>query len=388
MRNKKTILLLSFIFSPNIGGVESHLDDLCDYLIEKNYNVRVITYQPLILKTNAPAFEKHKNFEIHRISWIKNLFTTFEPYPLLQMLYLIPGILFYSIFYLLKHSREVDIIQTHGFNMAIVGYLLSTLFRKPFVVNTHVLFYFQRQSLYAKVLSYILNKAQYVLVLTQDAKKQLEYIGLEKEKVIVYHQWIDTKLFRPVSKEKARARYQLPGKAFVVLFTGRLVAAKGIPALLGAVKSFRKDKDIHFVMTGLGELAGGIQQENALNPQLHFLGKVERDELPVLYSAADICIFPSTQATKTYAEGIPRVMIEALTCGTPLIATKTGGVAEVITEDVGFFIKPTAKAITQILERLSKEKKKLSAMREKCIAHAREVFGIKQNATIIEKSFL
>jgi glycosyltransferase involved in cell wall biosynthesis len=79
-------------------------------------------------------------------------------------------------------------------------------------------------------------------------------------------------------------------------------------------------------------------------------------------------------------------MIEALTCGTPLIATKTGGVAEVINEKVGFFIKPNSSEIVEIVEKLSNQKKKLENMRKVCIDYAKKEFGKEKNLKIIADS--
>lgn len=388
MSNKKlSILLLSFIFSPNIGGVESHLDDLVSFLTNQGHFVSVITYQPLLLEENTLPFEKKKNLEIRRVSWLKfNLFNRLEPFPVFQILYLVPVIFIYTFFYLLKNYKKIDIIQTHGFNMAIVGFLLSILFRKPFTVNTHVSFYFNKNSLYAKTLVFILNKAKSVLVLTRESKKELIKIGVKEEQVIVYHQWIDSKLFSPKDKNVVRKKYKISEKDFLVLFTGRLIAAKGIPLLVEAAKKVKKG--IIFAIVGSGELRSNIEEASRKFSAIKFIGRVEREELPYLYSAADICIFPSNQVTKTYAEGIPRVMIEALTCGTPLIATKTGGVGEVITDDVGFFIKPDSASIVQIVNMLSLKKNELVHMRKKCISHAKKEFGMTANAKIIENSLL
>ncbi len=382
---KKRILLLSFIFSPNIGGVESHLDDLCEELTKNGHFVSVITYQPLLANINAPKFDKKKNFEIRRIPWLKfNLFNRLEKYPILQMAYLVPIIFFYSLFYLIKNYRKIDIIQTHGFNMAIVGFFLSVITGKPFTVNTHVSFYFNKESLYAKTLVYILNKAKYILVLTHESHKELIRIGVKN--VVVYHQWIDNKLFSPKNRESSRKRYNLKEDNFVVMFAGRFVEAKGIKLILEAAEKVRKG--IVFVIVGSGQLKETIENQAKNNLALRFIGRVDRKELPILYSASDICLFPSIQATTTYAEGIPRVMIEALTCGTPLIATKTGGVGEVINDKVGFFIKPSSSEIVNIVEKLFVQRRKLNDMRSRCISYAKKEFGREKNFKIIEKSLL
>jgi hypothetical protein len=70
-QKKPAVLLLSFVFSPNLGGIETHLDDLVEYFRSHNYRVTVLTYQPLLSDKSAPSVEHRGAIEIRRISWIK-----------------------------------------------------------------------------------------------------------------------------------------------------------------------------------------------------------------------------------------------------------------------------------------------------------------------------
>ena len=379
------ILLISFVFSPNIGGVESHLDDLTDYLAKQNHNVVVLTYQPIMSYEKTSFIEHRKNIEIRRLPWIRFLFTKLEKLPILEILYLVPPILLYTIYYLLSHRNRTDVIQAHGFNMAIVGAIASALFRKRLTINTHVSFYLQKDSLYARVLKLVLTQAAKILVLTNKAKGELVKIGVDKNKLIIYHQWIDTDLFSPKDRRLAQARCNLPKNAFIILFAGRFIVAKGVDLVLTAARQFPKDALL--VLVGSGELRSLIEDEAKKNPAIRFVGQVAREDLPYYYSASDLCIIPSISATSTYSEGIPRVMIEAFSCGTPVAATKTGGVAEMITKDVGFFIEPESKPMATFIKSLSKEEEKLRTMSKRCIQYAKEQFDYAKNAAIIERSF-
>jgi glycosyltransferase involved in cell wall biosynthesis len=383
--NKKTILLVSFVFSPNIGGVESHLDDLCEYLTKKGFYVIVISCQPLASKKMAPYFEKKYNMEIHRIRWFRfSLFNKFESIPVLEVLYLVPPMLFASGWYLLKNLKKVDIIQVHGFNMTIVGSIVSFLFRKKFVVNTHVSFNFSKGSFYSFLIKLFLSNASRILVLTNAAKKELIKIGIQSSKIFLYHQWIDEKLFKPKNKTISRKKFNLPIDAFVVCFTGRFVEAKGVLLLLKAVPQLRSKIIVTFV--GSGPLMNKIQEDAKLHSQIRFIGQINRENLPYYYSAADVCIIPSIQVTDVYSEGIPRVMIESYTCGTPVIATKTGGVKEFINPNIGFFTIARSDAISKTLNQLSLKKQILSKMRQKCILFAKEEFTMKINGEKIVQS--
>lgn len=382
---KPRILILSFVFSPNIGGVESHLDDLCSYLLTQGYKIVVITYQPLISAGTAPIYEQKNSFTIFRIPWFKfNLFNKLEKYPVLEILYIVPAILIFSIFYLLFKGRNIDVIQTHGFNMAIVGCIVSLLFRKRFTVNTHVSFLFKKLTLYSFILKIILNRASRILVLTQKAQEELSKIGVIKEKIFIYHQWIDEKLFTEKNKLVSRRRLGLDENKFIVFFAGRFIPAKGVKLLLNAIKQVKKD--IVFVFVGSGSLSSLIQKESNLNSKIIYTGLVDKSYLPYYYSASDVCIIPSIGSTQTYSEGIPRVIIESLTCGTPIVATKSGGVVELLNKNVGFFIRPASSEIAKIVNKLSHDQKKLNLMKPNCIRYAKDIFSQEKNTEIIDAS--
>ncbi len=384
-KNVKSILLISFVFSPNIGGVESHLDDLCDFLKKENHHVTVITYQPIISTGKGKYFERDKNSLIIRIPWFRfNLFNRLEKVPLLEFLYLAPPILFVSIIFLLLNRKKINVIQAHGFNMAVIGVFLSYLFQKSLTVNTHVLFYFQKKSIYAKILAFILNYATRVLVLTHDAKRQLEMIGVIGKKIVVYHQWIDDKLFMPKDKIKSRERLHLDKNKFIVFFAGRFVAAKGISLLMGAAKKI--NKNIQIVFVGSGPLKEKLIEASKHDGKILFIGQIKKNDLPYYYSAADVTIIPSVQATATYAEGIPRVLVESLSCGTPVIATKTGGVKELVVSSVGFFVSQTSNSITTMINDLYRKQKLLQDMSKHCVEFAKLQFSKKKNGRIIEKN--
>jgi glycosyltransferase involved in cell wall biosynthesis len=384
---KKNILLISFVFSPNIGGVESHLDDLTNYMSKKGHAVTVITYKPLITKEDIPFWEKRNNITIIRIPWFHpNIFNKLERIPFIETLYLVPPIFFYSFFYILTHFRSIDVLQVHGFNMAIVGSILSVIFRKQLVINTHVSFYFQKESLYARILALFLRQARFILVLTKESREELIKIGIAEQKVLVYHQWIDEKTFSPKDKIKSCEILKLDKTKFNVLFVGRFSPAKGLSLLIEAASLLPKDFQVVFV--GSGPLASFIQENAKRIPSIVFRGRVSYKDLPYYYSAADVVVIPSTPATQTYSEGIPRVMIEAYRCGTPVIATKVGGIKEHVSSKTGKFVKAKHADIANTLKDLFKQQSMLKKMGENAYDYAVFEFSFSKNAEIIEKSLL
>ncbi len=380
------ILLLSFVFSPNLGGVETHLDDLVSYLSGKNYYVTVLTYQPLISDKKAAVFEKRKQVEIHRLPWIKgNLFHTLERIPALEVLYLVPLLLIYCIYFVLRYRKKVDVIQAHGFNMAIVGALVSFLFRIPLTVQTHVSFSFTKNSVYSYLLRTVLNSAKNILVLTKSAKHELTKIGVEPSKIAIYHYWVD-RVFRPLDQKTSRKQLGWPEHRFTAVFVGRLIPAKGIDMLLEA--SQLVSSTIRFIIIGSGPLLPLVKQYASNNRNILYIGEKRTKELPVYYSAADICVIPSAQPHGAYTEGIPRVMIESFSCGTPVIATEMGGLGDYVSPSVGRIVSPNSRSIADGIRIAARRKARLSKKCPACVVLAQSEFSRSRNAKIIEKSLV
>lgn len=381
-----SVLLISFVFSPNLGGIETHLDDLVEYLSNKNYRVTVLTYQPLLSDKSAPIVERRGTIEIRRIPWIKfGLYHKLEKTPILQVLYLVPPLLIYTIMYLTLYRKKFDIIQTHGFNMAIVGAIASAIFNIPFTVNTHVSFRFEKDSLYTNILSLILNRSRKILVLTPQAKKELLRIGVNHEKIIIYHYWVD-KVFRPQNKVLAKRKLKLDPNKFSVLFVGRFIKTKGVELLLGAVSSV--GPEVQFIFAGAGPLTHLVENMAANDKRITYLGELNKKELAVCYAAADVCVIPSVASHSAYTEGIPRVMIESLSCGTPVIATEAGGLKDYVTSEVGIVVNADTHSIARGISEFSQNKDIGNIMYRHCIALAHSEFGLRKNANIIELSLL
>ena len=110
MATIKGILILTPFFSPNIGGVESHLDDLVDQLNVHKIKSYVLTYSPLTTKTTYLSKEKIGLCQVFRFKWFGyQLFPKLEKYPLLDFLYITPYLLIRSYFWLLFNKNKINI---------------------------------------------------------------------------------------------------------------------------------------------------------------------------------------------------------------------------------------------------------------------------------------
>jgi glycosyltransferase involved in cell wall biosynthesis len=106
------ILQLTVHFAPNVGGVETHLNDLMEELRKKDHQVFVLTYRPISSKVNWKLFENKKNLRIFRIPWFPGLFYKLANKPILEFFYLSLGLFIALPFTLLMFRPRV--IHAHG----------------------------------------------------------------------------------------------------------------------------------------------------------------------------------------------------------------------------------------------------------------------------------
>lgn len=369
------VLQLSVHFPPNVGGVETHLWDLVTLLCKKEWDVFVLCYRPLAVKVSWKIFEKGKHFQIFRIPWIAGLFYKLIPFPKLEFLYLFPGLFITAPFIIFFKSP--DVIHAHGLVAGFVATFWGKIFNIKTIISTHSLYSFPKKGVYQKFARFIFNGARNILCLSQKSVQEIIDLGISKEKVIKFTYWIDLKKFKiQNSKLKIKKKLGWDGK-FIVLFVGRLIAEKGIGTLLQSVSAW--NKNIGLVIIGTGPMEGEILKETDKIKQLQFLGKIGQQDLPRYYAAADCLIVPSTTE-----EGFGRVIIEALACGTPVIASKRGAIPEAMDETVGKLIDITGENIKNTVEDLYKNQKELKKLSDEARNFAQRRYSEKNADTIIK----
>ncbi len=380
MKRGKAILILSPFFRPNVGGVETYLDDLCRYLTKHNYKVFVITYQPLTTKARGLRVEKRENLQIHRIPWFgHNLFHKVEAYPLLDFFYLTTGLFFFTFFFLLRHNNKIDVIHAQGLNAAFITKFLAKLFKKRLIMSTCAVYNLQKGTLLAKVVRWLLSDFDKILPLANFSKRELVHIGLPENKMNVYYLWVDQEVYKPKDKKESKERIHLAGK-FIVLFIGRLIKIKGVEVLIEVAR--KVEKKINFVFIGdHGPLLKIVEEAASQSENIILVKNIHGNQLIPYYQAADILIVPSQ-----YEEAFGKVIIESLSCGTPVIGANKGGIPEVLDPSVGILIEPTVKEIKEKIEFLFDNPQELKRLKNNCRKYALDRFSIK-NVKVIEESY-
>jgi glycosyltransferase involved in cell wall biosynthesis len=168
------------------------------------------------------------------------------------------------------------------------------------------------------------ERASAVIAVSTRLKDALVAMGVSPSKVSVLRNGVDTDVFRPEDRAAARQRLRLPAGALLAC-VGNLAPEKG-HAL--AIESLPQLPDCHLVLVGEGPLRAdlaALAQRLGVAGRVLFLPNMPQSDLRGVYSAADALLLPSLR------EGWPNVVLEAFACGTPVVATDAGAVAEMIT---------------------------------------------------------
>ena len=144
---------------------------------------------------------------------------------------------------------------------------------------------------------------------------------------------VDLARFRPIERAEARRALGLDGSSKMLLFVGRIQRLKGLEVLLRAFARM-SDPDTRLVVVGgqrgTGQESREISRLQHLAAKLNvadrtsFVGAVSHEQLPLYYSSADITVMPSSY------ESFGLVAVESLACGTPVVATRVGGLTSIV----------------------------------------------------------
>jgi glycosyltransferase involved in cell wall biosynthesis len=183
--------------------------------------------------------------------------------------------------------------------------------------------------------------------------------------------YVDCSVFRS-SRLKSNARK----KAVTIGFLGRLVEAKGVQLLIETLPHL--PTDVNLVMVGKGPLLESLQ---ALAAKLHvdgrttFLPPIRHDDVPRFMNQLDVLVLPSVD-TKYWSEQFGRVLIEAMACEVPVVASDSGGIAEVVGEAGILFRAGSMQDLTEKLSSVVSNEFLRSELAQKGRSRALEMFDV------------
>jgi len=257
-------------------------------------------------------------------------------------------------------NRSVSFSLVHSccvFPSGYVGLLTSHRINLPSVctaIGSDINITAFKSASMTRLISKILNHTgQIVAVGNELARKALQLQTPDKNVRVIYN-GVDSEMFctEGIDRELIRQKTGLKPEDRVILFVGRLVPGKGVFELIEVfAQVYNKFSDTVLALVGDGperEALGSLAKNKGLDGRILLPGEAAHEDLVYWYAACEVFVLLSRY------EGVPNVIAEAMSCGKPVVATRVGGIPELV-EDTrsGFLIKPghTGEAV-EALEKL------------------------------------
>ena len=371
-KKKPSVLMVIRQFYPLVGGTEKQAALLAKKLQECGCTIKLITAR---LSREWRKNEVIEGVEVVRLTS-----------PKIRVL----GTLIYTLslsYYLIKHRKDYDCIHVHRADYdAVIAITVGGLIRKKVLIKLACSGPFGdleclRRSPINRIALWIISKAQRVIAVNEDIKKELLQIGLKNDSICIIPNGVDSTIFKPsetmpLSKKK------------IVTYVGRLHEQKGVEYLLRswAMLAERcKVDDSSFVLNlniiGEGPLLEklvNLSREMNIENTVNFLGAVTN--VAESFHRSDLFVNTSLN------EGISNSLLEAMACGLPVVATNISGNNELIQDGFNGLLVPSKDtvALTGAMEDLLAD----SVTAKKLGINARETIELKYAGHVVAKEYM
>jgi glycosyltransferase involved in cell wall biosynthesis len=194
-----------------------------------------------------------------------------------------------------------------------------------------------------------LEKADAVIGVSEALKKSMINLRVSPDKIRVISNGVDAICFQPVAIDEARRRLGISDENSIIVSVGSLIPSKGHELLIRAFAMLAPEHNgLRLYILGEGPHRKALEllvAKLGLTDSVHLPGKRPNEELPLWFSAAKL------SCLTTEREGWPNVLTESLACGTPVVATRVGGIPEIIHSDqLGILVNQTEDSIVRGIE--------------------------------------
>jgi teichuronic acid biosynthesis glycosyltransferase TuaC len=223
---------------------------------------------------------------------------------------------------------DCDVIDAHYFYPdGVAAALIARRFAKPLVITARGsdINLLANLPYPRRLIVWAAKQARAIITVSSALKQSITRLDIDAERIVVLRNGVDLDVFRPVPQQVARESLGIVDGR-LLLSVGNLVPEKGHGL---AIEALHLLPDTRLAIVGEGPDRKDLEQRAerlGVSDRVTFLPVRLQSELKWLYSAADVLILASTR------EGWPNVLLEAMACGTPVVAANVGGVPEIITE--------------------------------------------------------
>lgn len=289
--------------------------------------------------------------------------------------------------YRLMRRGSFDLVHAHSTKAGLLGRLAANLVHVPAVLFTAHGWAFTEGrawwkrrilALYERLMAALTTKI--ICVSRHDRELALCFGVARPQKLVVIHNGLVAERFAEIDREQVRSRLGI-GEAPVIAFVGRLAVPKDPMTLLVAVKEVPAAQ---LLVVGDGPLRMDVEraiERDRLHDRVSLLG--ERSDVPEILAAADVFVLSSLW------EGLPLTIIEAMMAGLPVVATRVGGVPELVEDGLtGFLVPPKdPQALSKVLRRLVEDRDLRQRMGHAGLARARKEFTLERMVAETERQY-
>lgn len=319
-------------FPPNIyGGAGVHVDYLTKEL-SKLMDVDVRCFGEQNTSLNNMNVRGYREWEILKKDSIDKLQKVLGPLSIDVAM--------------VKDPITSDIVHCHTWYTFMAGFLAKMLYDIPLVVTIHSLEplrpWKKEQLGNGYHLSTWMEKtgveaADRIIAVSNDSKKDImKCYNVPEDKIEVIYNGIDLNQYKKTDSNIARKKYGIDGR--YILFVGRISRQKGIIHLIDAVKYLPQDVKVVLCAStpDTEEIKMEMEEKVKLYPNIIWIDKMAtKEEIIELYSNAEVFVCPSIY------EPFGIINLEAMACNTPVVASATGGIKEVVVDgETGFLVEP------------------------------------------------
>jgi glycosyltransferase involved in cell wall biosynthesis len=363
------ILHISSNYPPDIGGPAASVPYLARELMRRGHDCTVLTKDV----KNQPSYSETDGLRVYRSAHIPGNFYN----PVIAFTKSLPMGL--KARKLIENNR-VDIVHSHDINVSAIAGLIGTKFKDtkkvtklPGPLSWELMSllrwkgetpdeFFENKTVIARLIERvqktICNGYDAVVAPSNYMKRLLiEHTEIDSSKVHVLYNGVISEPFS--AEEVTKVRESLLGKKkHLVMSACRMMPWKGLEYLIEAYKDF--SKDVCLVLVGDGPTKEKLEK-TAQGTDIRFIGRLSHRDVQVHMRAADAYVMPSL------FENFPLAALDCLVTQTPIVATKIGGIPEILTDEkTSLFIEPRDPvAITESVKRLLSDKRLYDAIREK-----------------------
>jgi D-inositol-3-phosphate glycosyltransferase len=405
---KKNIMMVSVhgdpateIGSEEQGGQPIYLKDICR-LLSKHYKIDIFTRR-------KNKFEEENVGLFPDVNVIRIKAGSVEFIPKEKIYLYLNEFFMNAIRWIEKNKKDYSLVHSHYWYSGSVALKLKDHLEIPMVHNCHSLGRvkydvlkedrppFADMRLLEEEL--ILKRANGIIASTpQEVKNILDLYNVTGENIELIRTGVDERLFKPIEKTRAIKETGLSFKN-ILLFVGRITKAKGLRTLIKAIARVKRkfNEEMKLIVIG-GDISGIMHSDEENREKKHlkklinklnleddviFLGPVEREKLPYYYSIADVCVVPSLY------ESFGLVAVEAMACGTPVIASKVGGLKHTIKEGYSgmHFVPGRSDHLAKIILQLITDSEKLEEIGINARLRAAKEFGLERTVKQIKELY-